>query len=193
MGYRENRMYENSYLTISFNSIGIYLPGEQKNDREFYGTYGIARITERKRVEELIAYQAYHDMLTNLPNRALFKNRLGVAIIQSRRNKSNLAVMFIDLDRFKLVNDTMGHVAGDELLQQVAVRLKQRLRRGDTLARIGGDEFILLMPDLSDRNDASEIADEFLKCLQQPFTLSNNEARLSAGIGIAMTQTTATP
>jgi diguanylate cyclase (GGDEF)-like protein/PAS domain S-box-containing protein len=183
----ENRTFENSLLTISFNSMGMYSKNEKESCSEFFGTYGVARdITERKRAEELIAYQAYHDILTDLPNRALFKDRLGLSIIQAQRNETKLAVMFIDLDRFKLVNDTMGHVTGDQLLQQVAVRLKECLRRGDTLARMGGDEFILLMPDLRDSLDAGEIAEKFLKSLQQPFFFGGNEARISASIGIAL-------
>ncbi|MBN4743034.1 GGDEF domain-containing protein, partial [Escherichia coli] len=88
---------------------------------EFFGTYGVARdITERKRTEEVISYQANHDILTGLPNRMLFKDRLGLAVIEAKRTVSDLAVMFIDLDRFKLVNDTLGPVKGDELLQQVS-------------------------------------------------------------------------
>lgn len=179
--------FENSLLTISFNSMGMYLSDTRKSSSEYFGTYGIARdITERKRAEALITYQAYHDILTDLPNRALFKDRLGLSIIQSRRNETRLAVMFIDLDRFKLVNDTMGHVTGDELLKQVAIRLKECLRRGDTLARIGGDEFILLMTDLKDRRDAVEVAEKFLKSLQRPFYFGSNEAQISASIGIAV-------
>jgi diguanylate cyclase (GGDEF)-like protein/PAS domain S-box-containing protein len=183
----ESRTFENSFLTISFNSIGIYSPNGKQSKTEYFGTYGVARdITERKRVEEMIAYQAYHDILTDLPNRALFKDRLGLSIIQSQRNKSKLAVMFIDLDRFKLVNDTMGHVKGDDLLQQVSSRLKECLRRGDTLARLGGDEFVLFMPELKDKTVAGEIADKFLKCLQLPFSLGSNEAQISASICIAL-------
>ena len=186
-GYGESRIFDNSFLTISFNSMGIYSPGEKQSNTQYFGTYGVARdITERKRVEEMIAYQAYHDTLTDLPNRALFKDRLGLAIIQSQRNKTKLAVMFIDLDRFKLINDTMGHVKGDDLLQQVSARLKECLRRGDTLARLGGDEFVLFMPELRDKLDAGEIADKFLKCLQQPFFLGSIEAQISASIGIAL-------
>ena len=186
-GTSEDRIFDNTFLTISFNSIGIYFLNDKKSNNEFFGTYGIARdITERKRIDELIAYQAYHDMLTDLPNRTVFKDRLGLAIIQSERNQTKLAVMFIDLDRFKLVNDTMGHVRGDELLQQVAVRLKHCLRRGDTLARMGGDEFVLFMPDLGERQDAGEIADKFINSLQKPFILDGVEARISASIGIAM-------
>ena len=185
-GNGESRTFETSFLTISFNSIGIYSPDAKQTNTEYFGTYGVARdITERKRVEDLIAYQAYHDILTDLPNRALFKDRLGLSIIQCQRNKTKLAVMFIDLDRFKLVNDTLGHVKGDDLLQQVSARLKECLRRGDTLARMGGDEFVLIMPELNDKTVAGEIADKFLTALQQPFNLGSNEAQISASIGIA--------
>ena len=186
-GSCDNLTFENSLLTISFKSMGMYLTNEKESSNEFFGTYGVARdITERKRAEALIVYHAYHDALTDLPNRVLFKDRLGLSIIQSQRNETRLAVMFIDLDRFKLVNDTMGHVAGDELLRQVAVRLKGSLRRGDTLARIGGDEFVLLMPDLREKQDAGEIAEKFLNALQQPFFIGSDEARISASIGIAL-------
>jgi diguanylate cyclase (GGDEF)-like protein len=181
------RTFENTLTTISFNSMGMYSEGQGVRTREFFGTYGIARdITERKRAEELISYQAYHDILTDLPNRALFRDRLELALIQAKRSNSELAVMFVDLDRFKLVNDTLGHIKGDKLLQEVAGRLKDSLRRGDTLARLGGDEFTLLIPDLRDRQDAVVIAEKFLKCLQAPFTLDGHEVHVSASIGIAV-------
>lgn len=162
----------------------------QKSDpnwRELFGTYGVARdITERKRADELIAYQAYHDILTELPNRVLFKDRLGLALLQAKRNESSLAVMFIDLDRFKLVNDTLGHAVGDELLQQVAARLKACLRRCDTLSRLGGDEFTVVLPELSDPRDAGLIAQKFIECLRLPFQLAGQSVHISASIGIAV-------
>jgi len=183
----KERTFENTLMTISFNSMGMYSLSKEVTKREFFGTYGVARdITERKRAEALISYQAYHDILTDLPNRLLFKDRLGLAVIQARRNETELAVMFIDLDRFKLVNDTLGHVKGDEVLQQVAGRLKDCLRRGDTLARLGGDEFTVVLPDMRGRQDAAIIAEKFLEALRHPFDLDGHEVYLSASIGIAV-------
>ena len=154
---------------------------------ELFGTYGIARdITDRKKADELITYQAYHDILTDLPNRMLFKDRLGLAVLQAKRNDSCLALLFIDLDRFKLVNDTLGHGIGDQLLQQTAIRLKACLRSGDTLARLGGDEFTAVLPELNDRQDAVVIAEKFLECLRLPFQLAGQSLHISASIGIAI-------
>jgi diguanylate cyclase (GGDEF)-like protein/PAS domain S-box-containing protein len=155
--------------------------------RKLLGIYGVARdITERKRADEQITYQAYHDVLTELPNRVLFKDRLGLALLQAKRNETCLAVMFIDLDRFKVVNDTLGHGAGDLLLQQVALRLKACLRRCDTLSRIGGDEFTAVLPELNDRQDAALIADKFVECLRLPFQISGQPVHVSASIGISL-------
>ncbi|MBV5337649.1 MAG: diguanylate cyclase, partial [Deltaproteobacteria bacterium] len=186
-GNEQDRIFENTLMTISFNSMGMYAIDNEPSKRQFFGTYGVARdITERKRAEELISYQAYHDILTDLPNRILFKDRLGLALIQSKRNESSLAVMFIDLDRFKWVNDTLGHVKGDEMLQNVSFRLKECLRRGDTLARLGGDEFTVVLPELHDRQDAEIIAGKFLESLSKPFFLDGNEVFISASIGISV-------
>ena len=179
--------FENTLVTLSFNSMGMYGDGKQKEGAEFFGTYGVARdITERKRAEAMISYHAYHDILTDLPNRMLFKDRLGLAIMQAKRKETELAVMFIDLDRFKLVNDTLGHIRGDELLQQVATRLKATLRQGDTLARLGGDEFTIFLPELLNRDDAHVVANKALECLQKPFRLADSDVHISASIGIAV-------
>jgi diguanylate cyclase (GGDEF)-like protein len=185
--HSKDRIFDTALTSIAFNSVGMYSQDEEGNTKEFFGTYGVARdITERKRAEQLISYQAFHDALTDLPNRTLFKDRLNLALIQAKRSKNELAVMFVDLDRFKLVNDTLGHVKGDELLQMVASRLKERLREGDTLARLGGDEFTLILPDLRDKKDAAMIADQIVHSLSQPFYLDGTEVHVSASVGIAV-------
>ncbi|KQQ86369.1 EAL domain-containing protein [Massilia sp. Leaf139] len=177
----------NDPMTISLNASGMYLQSGSSERPGFVGTYGVVRdITDKKRAESVISYQAYHDILTDLPNRSLFQDRLGMALIQAKRNKTELAVMFIDLDRFKLVNDTLGHHKGDALLQQVARRLKRCLRQGDTLARQGGDEFTVVLPDLHRHEDARVVAAKFIDSLEQPFDLDGHTAHISASIGIAV-------
>ena len=196
-GGNQERTFNHTLMTIALNALDMQAPGGTQFDTQFdtqlvtqlvtFGTHGVARdITERKRAEEMISYQAYHDVLTDLPNRMLFKDRLGLAVIQARRKVAELAVMFIDLDRFKLVNDTLGHVKGDELLQQAALRLKECLRRGDTLARQGGDEFTVVLPELRSRVDATLIADKILACLGEAFVLDGHQVHISASIGIAV-------
>ncbi|MGO1500509.1 MAG: putative bifunctional diguanylate cyclase/phosphodiesterase [Marinobacter sp.] len=148
--------------------------------------YGTARdVTERKEAEEFINFQAYHDLLTRLPNRALFKDRLELAITHAERGKQKLAVMFLDLDRFKIINDTLGHAMGDRLLQAVTQRLESCLRKGDTLSRFGGDEFTLLLPSIHGHEDASQIARKLIKTLKAPFILGEHEVFVGVSIGIA--------
>jgi diguanylate cyclase (GGDEF)-like protein/PAS domain S-box-containing protein len=149
--------------------------------------YGIARdVTERKEAEAFISFQAYHDLLTRLPNRALFKDRLELAIAHARRGGQKLAVMFLDLDRFKIINDTLGHAMGDRLLQAVTHRLDGCLRKGDTLSRFGGDEFTLLLPSIHSHEDASQIASKLIKTLKAPFLLGEHEVFVGVSIGIAI-------
>ncbi len=152
-----------------------------------YRIYGTARdISERMEAEAFINFQAYHDLLTRLPNRALFKDRLGVAITQAQRNNTLLAVMFIDLDRFKVINDSLGHTMGDRLLQAVSQRLLGCIRKGDTLSRFGGDEFTLLLPDVKNANAAIQIAEKILADIKQPFELSGHQLHIGASIGITI-------
>ncbi|HJU50115.1 MAG TPA: EAL domain-containing protein [Pseudogulbenkiania sp.] len=149
--------------------------------------YGVARdVTDKKDAEHQLAYLAYHDLLTGLPNRALFRDRLGLAIMQAKRKGSQVAVLFVDLDRFKLANDTFGHIKGDELLTQVGRRLQGVLHESDTLARLGGDEFTILLQDLSGKEDAALIAAKLVKELATPFCIDGNDVFLTASIGIAV-------
>jgi len=183
----DNANANESSLVVSLNAVGMHSERVDHGGPRYLGTYGIARdITARKQAEAIILHQAYHDVLTNLPNRLLFRDRLGQAILQSKRNQTELATMFIDLDRFKHVNDTFGHDKGDELLLEVTSRLKSCLRKGDTLARQGGDEFTVVLPDLHVRDDARKVADKFLECLNLPFDLGANKVSISASIGIAV-------
>lgn len=148
--------------------------------------YGTARdVTERKEAEAFINFQAYHDLLTRLPNRALFKDRLDLAITHARRSEQKLAVMFLDLDRFKVINDTLGHAMGDRLLQAVTHRLEQCLRKGDTLSRFGGDEFTLLLPSINSHEDARQISRKLIKAFREPFQLGSHEVFVGVSIGIA--------
>ena len=152
-----------------------------------YLTYGTARdITERMEAEEFISFQAYHDLLTRLPNRALFKDRLSIALTQAAREGHQLAVMFIDLDRFKVINDSLGHTIGDRLLQAVSERLLNCVRKGDTLSRFGGDEFTLLLPEVRDWESAAQVAEKILTSIRAPFKLDGHEIFVGASIGIAM-------
>jgi len=175
---------EGGSVTVSLTGIPMVT---QENDRRVIGLYGVARdISERKRAEEIISFQAYHDQLTHLPNRVLFKDRLELAIAQAQRRTGALAVMFIDIDRFKLVNDTFGHAEGDLLLRAIASRLSATLRRGDTLARLGGDEFTVLLPDINQPEDAEVIARKVLDALATPVRLSQGEFRATVSVGIAL-------
>ncbi len=134
---------------------------------------------------ERIEYFAYHDELTTLPNRTLFSGVLSQAISQARRYGRQLAVLFLDLDRFKDINDTLGHEAGDQLLQEVAIRLKGCLRDSDTVARLGGDEFVVLLSELTDEKDVTAVAQKMLSAIARPFVLLGQEFRVTTSIGIS--------
>jgi len=143
-------------------------------------------ITDRKRVEDQIERLAYRDTLTGLPNRRLFYDRLNVALLQAHRGGQRVAVLFVDLDGFKLVNDSLGHDVGDRLLCEVARRLESCVRLGDTVARLGGDEFTLLLPSVERPLDLETVADKVLAALRPPFQLAGQELFLSASMGVAL-------
>lgn len=184
---RGARLFHAHAIWTELTAMGVYSDPKERTRENFVGTYGIARdISERKEAQEVISFQAYHDLLTHLPNRALLKDRLSLAITQARRSKRRLAVMFLDLDRFKIVNDTLGHSMGDRLLKAVANRLQSCLRRGDTLSRFGGDEFTLLLPEVRTRDDVVVIATKILDRLGGPFVIDGLELFVGASIGVAM-------
>lgn len=143
-------------------------------------------ISERKRYEQELEYLASHDSLTCLPNRSLLEDRLSQGVIHARRHTRSFAVLFIDLDRFKTINDALGHHVGDELLKQVAARLRSCLREEDTLARQGGNEFVIVLPEISKDEHASNVAKNLLQVLTLPFHCEGNEIFTSASIGIAI-------
>jgi len=143
-------------------------------------------ISERREAEEQIEYQAYHDALTGLPNRLLFRDRLTVALAHAKRQNTPVAVMFLDLDRFKYVNDTLGHSLGDALLRKIAERLRAVLREGDTIARMGGDEFTVLLTDLISPMDAAKIAQKLLETVAEPVRVTGHELYATTSIGIAL-------
>ncbi|HEX6100965.1 MAG TPA: EAL domain-containing protein [Thermoanaerobaculia bacterium] len=142
-------------------------------------------ISDRKRAEQEIAFKAYHDGLTQLPNRALFLDRLEVAIAQGRRNQTTLAVLFLDLDNMKSINDTFGHAMGDRVLQEVGTRLRNATRGGDTVARAGGDEFLVLLSN-NDEGEAETAARHILERLSAPLQIDRDELYVTASIGVAL-------
>jgi diguanylate cyclase (GGDEF)-like protein/PAS domain S-box-containing protein len=142
-------------------------------------------ITHRKRSETQIAEQAYNDPLTKLPNLVRFMERLQLELAQAKRHKRKLAVVYLDLDSFKFVNDSWGHATGDRLLQSLALRLKRRLRQFDSVARIAGDEFVILMPEVRQPDDMSGIAQKLLSIVRHPFKLDDRTIQISASVGIA--------
>ncbi|MEK6375610.1 MAG: EAL domain-containing protein [Acidobacteriota bacterium] len=146
----------------------------------------IIDITDRKTAQEQIEYQAYHDVLTDLPNRLLFRDRIGVALAHAKRHRTAAAVMFLDLDQFKIVNDSLGHTVGDGLLQAVAARLVASVRAHDTVARMGGDEFTVLLSDVTDSNSAATVAQKILESVSYPMVIDGHELFVTTSIGIAL-------
>ena len=146
----------------------------------------VSDITQRKVDEEKILYQANYDQLTGLANRTLFMDRLTRLVVESKRAKNNVGLMFIDLDGFKAINDTLGHDAGDLLLKGCARRLEKCVRESDTVARLGGDEFTVIMPLIESLEAAAAVADRIIRSLGEVFDLDGKRGRVSASIGISV-------
>ena len=143
------------------------------------------RIEERERAEERIKYLATHDSLTDLPNRTMFNQLLEFAIKSAKRYERQCAILFIDLDRFKIINDSLGHAAGDAMLVEMARRLRQGVRAGDVVARLGGDEFVILLHEIAESQEIATVAHDLISSLSQPLELNGHECRVTASIGIA--------
>ncbi len=143
-------------------------------------------ITERRQAEETIRRLAFHDALTELPNRWLFSDRLDQAMFNARRNRHKFALLMIDLDGFKQINDTLGHSMGDEVLKVIAERLTSMVRESDTVARMGGDEFMLILPEIYDVNSVNKVAEKIAHGLQQPITLNDHTLTINSSIGAAI-------
>jgi diguanylate cyclase (GGDEF)-like protein/PAS domain S-box-containing protein len=175
------------HFEVSLAAVGLPCTqlGSDAGDQDNY--YGVARdTTARREVEELANYQANHDALTGLPNRNLFRDHLGLALIQARRNNEQIAVLHLNVDRFKHINDLYGHARADELLRQVGERFQHCLRGGDTLARFVGDEFLLLNAAVKSEQDVLAIVERINEELTEPFKISGKLVHLSVSAGIAL-------
>lgn len=167
---------------LSLNGLPIF-----SEDGQFHGYRGVGRdITERKVTEERVQFLATHDSLTQLPNRFMFNELVNLAIESARRYKRKLAILFIDLDRFKNINDTLGHEAGDLLLQEMASRMSECLRSSDVVARLGGDEFVILVQDVDEPERVSSLARKILAVAVKPIVVLGQECRVTTSVGISM-------
>ncbi|NJM12082.1 MAG: diguanylate cyclase, partial [Synechococcaceae cyanobacterium SM1_2_3] len=162
----------------------VVFKGERTAGGEWVGT--VQDITERKQAEDQLAYLANYDALTGLPNRYLFQDRLEHALRQANRSGEQLALLFLDLDRFKAINDTFGHAVGDEMLKLAARRLLSAVRTSDTVARLGGDEFTLLLENVSDSEEAGSVARKALDAMNQPFVLAGASCACRSASAIAL-------
>ena len=178
----------------SFNSLKLkngkvlecYSQVQQLQQQKMGQVWSFRDVTEHKKAQAIIQHQAFHDSLTNLPNRTLFERELSSALNQARRSNKSLAVMFLDLDRFKNINDTLGHAVGDMLLKNVVERLKKCVREKDIIARWGGDEFTLLLPNIDHKDDTRAIAQRILEALKLGFNLDRHYLHITSSIGIAI-------
>jgi diguanylate cyclase (GGDEF)-like protein/PAS domain S-box-containing protein len=188
---QDERRYVRPDGTIVWVSSHVTLVRDD-SARPDYFLLHLQDITERKQMEQEIAHQALHDALTGLPNRALLTDRLLLSLAGSRRRGTQLAVMFLDVDQFKAVNDSLGHGCGDEVLMRVAERIAGAIRPGDTVARFGGDEFVVVCDDVSVA-EIEQIADRVMAAVRRPCLIGGHEMAISASVGIAIGTHGATP
>jgi diguanylate cyclase (GGDEF)-like protein/PAS domain S-box-containing protein len=183
-GQQRPRVMNGRYRTVEVTATGMYEFPESRFENRFMGTYGVVKdISDRKQAEETVHYQTYHDLLTGLPNRAKFRDHLGRALVHGKRRQGALSVMILDLDNFRVVNDSLGHGVGDELLIHIATRLRQCLADDDTLARLGGDEFAVLLPSTSSRLEATVVGHKLIEALNVPHRIKGHELYITASIG----------
>jgi diguanylate cyclase (GGDEF)-like protein/PAS domain S-box-containing protein len=181
------QVFETTHTTKDGKTIPVEIKSTLVTSQGKRAILSIARdITERKQQEKQQIFIGTHDALTGLPNRALFNDRLNVALAQVIRSREKLAVMLLDLDHFKEVNDTLGHSVGDELLQAVSKRLTGLLRKGDTVSRMGGDEFLLLLPHIAHVKYADTIAQNIIGAFHRPFVWDAHEILNTTSIGVAI-------
>ena len=184
---------EKRYIHRSGHEVWVHWSVSSVRDqysKSVHLIFQIQDITDRKLAEQQLHHDAFHDALTGLPNRALFMDHLKLSVARSRRNaQRHFAVLYLDLDRFKIINDSLGHTIGDQLLVGIADRLKKNLRPGDTVARLGGDEFTILIEDIVDEKEAVQVAERVQKELSVPFNLSGREVFTTVSMGIAPSST----
>ena len=178
--------FEKEYLHRDGRRVPVLIAGAAFEGTPERGVAFVLDLTERKRAEERIRHLAQHDSLTGLPNRDLFRDRVGQAIAHAHRNHLQIALLFVDLDRFKDINDTLGHQVGDRLLRIAARRLQRCLREDDSVARLGGDEFVICLSALNDGREAMPIADKVLAALRRRFRVNGHELHVSGSVGISL-------
>ncbi len=179
--------YEAELVHKSGRHIPVEIVGKTVRINDEESRLGVVRdLTARKHAEARIQYLAHHDMLTGLPNRAYLTERLGTILALARRHATLVAIMFIDLDNFKNVNDSLGHHVGDVMLKQVALRIKEVLREADMVSRLGGDEFLVILSDFAAPDDAAKVAQKLLQVISAPITLEGREVCAGASIGVSV-------
>lgn len=180
-GSGQRRRKDGSLVDVEIFGVPVMVEGEQVGMMGLYSD-----ISERKKAERQLQHMATHDPLTNLPNRSLFYDRLNHALHLAKRQEKRVAVLFLDLDDFKSVNDSFGHAKGDQLLHLVADRLNRSLRESDSVGRLGGDEFAFVFENILKTEDAAEAAVRLLTALSVPFSIDEHEFSITASIGISL-------